>query len=102
VFSRELLLPRSVAKRLYAAGHGPTRIANDLGIPKEYARQQLLDALLLPESTFESNKALHEPSDDQRAAAEASERFANVVAGPGTGKTSTLIHRVKYLIESRK
>jgi superfamily I DNA/RNA helicase len=102
VFARELLLPRDIAKRLYAAGRGPARIAHDLGIPLEFARQQLLDALLLPESNFVSSKALHDPSDDQRAAAEASERFANVVAGPGTGKTSTLIHRVKYLIESRQ
>lgn len=41
-------------------------------------------------------------SSDQLAAASAEERrAANVVAGPGTGKTTTLIHRVKYLVEEK-
>nr|WP_272926818.1 ATP-dependent helicase [Photobacterium halotolerans] len=35
----------------------------------------------------------------QHDAATASETFVNVVAGPGTGKTTTLIHRIKYLVE---
>ncbi|WP_241285005.1 ATP-dependent DNA helicase [Burkholderia cenocepacia] len=44
-------------------------------------------------------KPLPTPSKDQLDAATAKERFVNVVAGPGTGKTTTLVHRVRHLIE---
>ena len=102
VFARELLVPQSIVRKLFLDGHDPTRISHDLGVPIEYVRQQMLDALLLPQQTPAGTKGLHAASDDQRAAARATERFANVVAGPGTGKTSTLIHRVKFLIENQK
>lgn len=101
VFARELLLPRDVARNLAIAGKGPTEIATQLGVPREFVRQQMLDALLLPEATS-TPITLSEPSPDQLAAAMAEERAANVVAGPGTGKTTTLIHRVKYLVEVKK
>lgn len=38
---------------------------------------------------------------EQRAAVEAAERTVAVVAGPGTGKTKTLVARIAYLVESR-
>jgi Zn-dependent peptidase ImmA (M78 family) len=101
VFARELLLPRDVARDLAVAGKGATEIAKLLGVPREFVRQQMLDALLLPEATTTST-SLSPPSPDQLAAAMAEERAANVVAGPGTGKTTTLIHRVKYLVEVKK
>lgn len=101
VFARELLLPRSVARALFLSGKGPRQVANELGIPLDFAQQQMLDAVMLPEAE-EKPTVLHPPSEDQWNAATASERFANVVAGPGTGKTSTLIHRVKYLVEQKK
>ncbi len=100
VFARELLLPRDLARSLAAAGKGPATVAKDLGIPLEFVRQQMLDALFLPDVEVHTS-ALKPASDDQLAAATASERAANVVAGPGTGKTTTLIHRVKYLVEER-
>lgn len=37
--------------------------------------------------------------DEQRAAASATERFVRVLAGAGTGKTTTLVARVRYLIQ---
>lgn len=101
VFARELLLPRDVARQLALAGKGPTETALELGIPLEFARQQMLDGLLLPESVIAAS-TLSAPSADQLAAAHAEERAANVVAGPGTGKTTTLIHRVKYLVEEKR
>lgn len=101
VYARELLLPREVARKLAFSGVGPSKVAEDLGIPLEFARQQMLDALLLPDAESTTG-ALNPPSPDQLAAARAEERAANVVAGPGTGKTSTLIHRVKYLVEEMK
>lgn len=101
VFARELLLPRDLARQLALAGNGPTEVAAVLGIPLEFARQQMLDALLLPEAAS-TTSVLSTPSPDQIAAARADERAANVVAGPGTGKTTTLIHRVKYLVEEKR
>lgn len=100
VFARELLLPRSVALALAVEGHGPEAIAQQLNIPHDIVQQQMLDAMLLPEIE-EAAPTLKPPSPDQKRAAEANERFSNVVAGPGTGKTTTLVHRVKYLIEER-
>lgn len=100
VFARELLLPRDVARQFALAGKGPSDAATELGIPLEFVRQQMLDGLLLPDST-ETTSPLSKPSPDQLAAARAEERAANVVAGPGTGKTTTLIHRVKYLVEEK-
>ncbi|MDR6886457.1 MULTISPECIES: ATP-dependent helicase [Variovorax] len=100
VFARELLLPRDVARQFALAGKGPADAATELGLPLEFARQQMLDGLLLPESTA-TPSPLSKPSSDQLAAARAEERAANVVAGPGTGKTTTLIHRVKYLVEEK-
>lgn len=38
-------------------------------------------------------------NDQQRQAVEATERVISVVAGPGTGKTKTLVERIAYLVE---
>lgn len=100
VFARELLLPRRLARNLALEGKGAHAVAKDLGIPLEFVRQQMLDGLLLPERS-ETEATLEPASPDQQKAAKAAEQFANVVAGPGTGKTSTLIHRIKYLVEKK-
>lgn len=101
VFARELLLPREVANTLMKGGMSPIEAARSLGIPLEIARLQFLDAALLPPPVPARLNVLHSPSPDQSTAAKAPERFANVVAGPGTGKTSTLIHRIKFLVEEK-
>lgn len=99
VFARELQLPRFVARKLFDAGVGPQKVADDYGIHLEVARQQMLDAALLPDVDVPlPPKVQHPPSEDQRDAATAKEQYANVVAGPGSGKTSTLVHRVQHLI----
>jgi len=102
VFGREFLLPRHVARAGFLAGKGPREIAKNLGIPLEVARQQILDAVFLPPFTPPPPKPLPNPSPDQLAAINAKEKHVHVVAGPGTGKTTTLIHRVKKLIEVDK
>lgn len=100
VFGRELLLPRQVARDLFLAGQSPKAIAKSLGIPLEVARQQVLDAVLLPAYVPPPPAPLPDPSPDQQSAIDATEKHVHVVAGPGTGKTTTLIHRVKKLIET--
>lgn len=103
VFARELLLPRAVARGLFEAGIGPREASKRYGIHLEVARQQMLDAALLPQVSNPSGpKPAHAPSPDQTAAARAAESYANVVAGPGSGKTKTLVDRVRYLIEIKK
>ncbi|WP_408003541.1 ImmA/IrrE family metallo-endopeptidase [Ralstonia solanacearum] len=77
VYARELLLPREVARKLAFSGVGPSKVAEDLGIPLEFARQQMLDALLLPDAESTTG-ALNPPSPDQLAAARAEERAATI------------------------
>lgn len=99
VFARELLLPRVVAKQQFLAHFGASQISHNLTVPLEIVRQQLFDGLLLPILPTVLPSPLPEMTDAQRAAAHAKETFVNVVAGPGTGKTTTLVHRIKYLLE---
>lgn len=99
VFARELLLPRGVASHLFQSGMGATTIAANLQLPLEIVRLQLFDGILLPILPPAPLPLLPIMTPGQHAAATASENFVNVVAGPGTGKTTTLIHRIKYLVE---
>lgn len=100
VFARELLLPKSAARALWANGWRSRHIATTFQLPLEVVRQQLADALLLPDVAPVAPAATHPPSDAQGRAAQAPEKYVNVVAGPGTGKTTTLVHRVAHLISS--
>lgn len=99
VFARELLLPRGVASRLFQSGMGATTIAANLQMPLEIVRLQLFDGILLPILPLAPPPPLPLMTQGQHDAATASETFVNVVAGPGTGKTTTLIHRIKHLVE---
>ncbi|VVO01149.1 UvrD-helicase domain-containing protein [Pseudomonas fluorescens] len=100
VFAREFLLPRWLAKQLWIDGNTARQIAQQLVIPLELVRLQLADALFLPETAPLPAPLTFPPSADQDKAAKAQERFVNVVAGPGTGKTTTLVHRIRHLIDS--
>jgi len=100
VFARELLLPKPAARALWANGWRSRQIATKFQLPLEVVRQQLADALLLPDVAPVAPTATHPPSDAQGRAAQAPEKYVNVVAGPGTGKTTTLVHRVAHLISS--
>lgn len=99
VFARELLLPRGVASQLFQSGMGAANIAANLQIPLEIVRLQLFDGILLPILPPTPPPPLPLMTQGQYDAATASDTFVNVVAGPGTGKTTTLIHRIKYLVE---
>jgi superfamily I DNA/RNA helicase len=42
------------------------------------------------------------PTDAQKAIIESEDSYIHVEAGPGTGKTFTLLHRIKWLVENKK
>jgi len=104
LFGRELILPRSTARRLHLTGMSATAIAERLEAPFDVVAQQLLDALLLPQlepdTSFANEPPTHPLNEEQAAAA--SHRGAPFIleAGPGTGKTQTLVGRVVSLIDS--
>lgn len=102
LFARELLLPRTVARALHVdQGLSASAIAAKLGAPFEVVAQQLFDALLLP-AVPPTAAATHveRPLNPLQAAAAAHRGEAYLLeAGPGTGKTQTLIARVEDLLE---
>lgn len=59
-------------------------------------------AELKADTTNEGAPALPDLNEEQRLAVEAEEVVVMVVAGPGTGKTATLVSRIAYLIEEKK
>jgi superfamily I DNA/RNA helicase len=102
LFARELLLPRTVVRRLHVEeGLSAPAIAARLGAPFEVVAQQLLDALLLPAVPPKAVAAYVERPLNrlQKAAATHRGEAYLLEAGPGTGKTQTLIARVEGLLE---
>lgn len=102
LFARELVLPRFVVREHHAAGMSVADIAARLGIREDVVTQQLLDALLLPPVpeavAAPAGGALRpDPSQDVAVAHRGSPYLLQ--AGPGTGKTRTLIRRVTSLID---
>ena len=101
VFAREFLLPCSEAKRLFVEQRfSAMEIAEHLGLSRGLVNQQLSRALLTPESQAPEIVDQETPSIDcfQKAAAEAKNNPHLIEAGPGTGKTHTLIARINWLL----
>lgn len=107
VFGRELLLPRSFARELHVEEDlGAEAIAHELVLPKDLVRQQLLDALLLPRmpapaSDVPISPIASAPDLSQDAAAAHRGSAFLLQAGPGTGKTRTLVKRVAGFLEGQ-
>lgn len=102
LFAREFLLPREKLRRRCANGiPDADAIAAEVGVPVDLVMQQLSDALLLPpESDVEPEVRKEAPPDkSQLEAIMAPDEPWLVRAGPGTGKTRTLVGRVAHLIE---
>jgi len=103
IFAREFLLPRSFARHLHIDKRmGATAIANRTGLPKNLVRQQLFDALLLPSQApdhkHEEPANTFAPDSSQDRAAAHRESPFQLQAGPGTGKTRTVVKRVLSLL----
>ncbi len=102
VFAREFLLPCSEARWLFSGKKlSAADIAECMGVPIGLVHQQLAQALLVPEIESFENSAVKIPALDasQEAAAEAEAGPHLIEAGPGTGKTRTLIGRIEWLLE---
>lgn len=103
LFARELLLPRHVAFDLHVAqGQTCSDIAARLGAPFEVVAQQMLDALLLPAlPTVAAADSVEIPLNPKQHTAAAHRGAAFLLqAGPGTGKTRTLVARVESLLDN--
>ena len=107
LFARELLLPSDLLKKLFVEnGWRATDFARQTGLQFDFVCQQLAFALLISDSvtikneTVADSTATLELDASQRRAAHSDKQCLLIEAGPGTGKTRTLIGRVLYLLET--
>lgn len=104
VFAGEFLCPSDWLRAEYIdRGRRPAEIAAELGLPPHLVMSQLIRALLLPPISpappLESGLAVA-LDDSQKVAAIWSGNPLLVDAGPGTGKTRTLVHRIRHLLDN--
>ena len=104
VFAREFLLSTDVLSQWYKADKASAiETAERLGLPEGLVMQQMARALLTPEITptqVSSGDTDQRPLDpSQEEAAQAARGPLLLEAGPGTGKTRTLIGRIAFLLE---
>lgn len=102
LFAREFLLPRHKLRQRCSGGiPDADAIATEIGVPVDLVMQQLADALLLPAGSDAGSAPRREadPDPSQLEAITASDEPRQVRAGPGTGKTRTLVGRVAHFIE---
>src|SRR5258708_1995806 len=101
LFAREFLLPRSWIRTLHLnEGLTASQISDKVGAPFEVVAQQLLDALLLPSVELIPAEPTQETplNEGQKIAAKHRGEAYLREAGPGTGKTRTLVARVEGLL----
>ena len=112
VFAREFLLPGDELRRLYVEERlDATQIASRFGLKLDFVMHSLAYALLAPDvedthsapdsdETFAApDKAALTLDESQRAAAHSAHTPLLVAAGPGTGKTRTLVGRILHLLD---
>lgn len=102
LFAREFLLPRAVVRNLHVELElSASEIAQRFDAPFDVVAQQLFDALLLPEVVpeVEAESVERTPNALQATAAAHRGNAYLLEAGPGTGKTQTLVARVDALLE---
>ncbi|MFM7321408.1 MAG: UvrD-helicase domain-containing protein, partial [Armatimonadota bacterium] len=94
-FASCFMAPRELALRAIAEEGSAERAALRLGIP----RHALIRSALLPKREAATGRDFDGLDPSQHAAATAESGPIVVHAGPGTGKTSALVGRVKWLLE---
>ena len=106
-YAAELLLPAPLAARMFwDEKRSASEIAAIVGVDTALVQAQLAHAVLLPSSpdepaqeTAANREVTLDPS--QRAAAEAVRGPLLLGAGPGTGKTKTLVGRCQFLTRTQ-
>jgi len=108
LYAAEMLLPLALARRLFTEeGMSSGAIADALGLPAAMVQMQLADALLLPSVEEEAQAAPTAASaavtldESQMAAAQIASGPLLLGAGPGTGKTKTLVGRCQFLTQQK-
>lgn len=103
VFAGEFLCPSDwLHDQFVVHGKRPSDIAKDLGLPRDLVLHQMIRALLLPpltEAPPPQAGGVFALDDSQKTAALWSNGNILVDAGPGTGKTRTLVSRVEHLLQ---
>lgn len=107
VCAAELLLPGPLARRLFLQERQSARsIAETLGLPHALVLAQLTEAVLLPSSGPVEERSI--PSAQavaldpfQQEAAQCPQGPLLLGAGPGTGKTKTLVGRCQFLTQTQ-
>ena len=103
VFAREFVLPRESARRFFLTERlTASEIALRAGMPLRDVRRQLLDSLLRPDAPLPAPGTASRPvelDDSQRRAVVHEGRALLVEAGPGSGKTRTLVSRIERRLE---
>lgn len=106
VFAREFLLPTDVLRWWYLdEGFNPVNMAERVGVPEGMVLHQLARALLTPEIAEQPGgegpaEDIAELDPSQQKAALAETGPVMLEAGPGTGKTRTLVGRILFLLGS--
>ena len=102
IFASEFLCPADWLRDEYVArSRKPAEIALELGVPESLVTNQLIRCLLLPplrEAPPAPPASLYDLDESQKLAATWDGGPLLVDAGPGTGKTRTLIHRIGHLL----
>ena len=103
VFAREFLLPTDELRERYEADRiRASDIADQLGLPKGMVLHQIARALLTPElsqtqvPSDDTKERVLDPSQEEAAHAQRGPLLLE--AGPGTGKTRTLVGRIPFLL----
>jgi DNA helicase-2/ATP-dependent DNA helicase PcrA len=106
VFAREFLLPTDELRGWYTtADQNASTIASRIGLPEGMVLQQLARALLTPDPadiplTLSGQEQPERPLDPSQAEAAHAEHGPLLLeAGPGTGKTRTLVGRIVFLLQ---
>ncbi len=103
-FAGEFLCPSDwLREQFIAHSKRPADIARELGVPRHLVLNQMIRALLLPPLTPAPPPRAGSVlglDDSQKKAALWSGGHLLVDAGPGTGKTRTLVARIEHLLSS--
>lgn len=103
MFAGEFFCPSHwLRKQFIEHGKRPSQIAAELGLPQNLVVNQFVRALLLPPlraAVPETPAASHGLDESQRTSATWNDGPLLVEAGPGTGKTRTLVRRIAHLLE---